>query len=365
MLKSYIIILAILMAITLTGVIPTAHASAASSMVEIKAAALNVRTGPGTEHDIMNMVSRGVYITLMARQDGWLKVKLPWGSTGWIFGGERHALPHPIKATLQTAADSLNVRSGPGTTYKRIHQLPLGTKITVLQTREGWHRIVLKSGKVGWVYAGYTQSPAAAVSPDPARNTPARAASTPTSSALTGKTIVVDAGHGGHDPGAVGIVHNLTEKLVNLDTALKLTKLLEGAGAKVILSRKTDVFIPLGQRVTMANNARADIFVSIHANAHNNRSIGGTETYYNSSYRPADSRRLAALVQQELVKELKLRDIGVKEGGFYVIRHTTIPSILLELGFLSNAHEESLLNQPAFRQRSAEATYRGILRYFQ
>jgi N-acetylmuramoyl-L-alanine amidase len=158
----------------------------------------------------------------------------------------------------------------------------------------------------------------------------------------------VDAGHGGHDPGAVGIVHNLTEKLVNLDTALKLTKLLEGAGAKVILPRKTDVFIPLGQRVTMANNAKADIFVSIHANGHNNRSIGGTETYYNSSYRPADSRRLASLVQQELVKELKLRDIGIKEGSFYVIRHTTMPSILLELAFLSNAHEESLLNQPSF-----------------
>lgn len=368
MLKSYIIILAILMAITFIGMIPGAQASAASSMVEVKAAALNVRTGPGTEHDILNMVSRGTYITLMARQDNWLKVKLPWGSIGWIFGGKGHAASHPIKETLQTTVDSLNVRSGPGTTYKRIHQLPLGTKIPVLQTREGWHRIVLKSGRVGWVYAGYTQSPAsaaAAATPTQERNTPSRAASTPTSSALAGKTIVVDAGHGGHDPGAVGITLNLTEKLVNLDTSLKLAKLLEGAGAKVILSRKTDVFIPLGQRVTMANNVGADIFVSIHANAHNNRSIGGTETYYNSSYRPADSRRLASLVQQELVKELKLRDIGIKEGSFYVIRHTTMPSILLELGFLSNAHEESLLNQPAFRQRSAEATYRGILRYFQ
>jgi N-acetylmuramoyl-L-alanine amidase len=363
--KWYIIAVTALIVITFAAGSPGAHAAAASSVVEIKAAALNVRTGPGPEHDIVNMVSRGAHTTLMARQGEWLKVKLPWGSVGWVFGGKEHTASHPVKETLRTTAPALNVRSGPGTKYAPIAELPLGTKVSVLQTREGWHRIVLKSGKTGWIFAGYTESPTAAANPAPDRNAPARATSTPTSRALQGKTIVVDAGHGGHDPGAVGIVHNLTEKLVNLDTALKLTKLLEGAGARVLLPRQTDVFIQLGQRVAIANNARADIFVSIHANAHNNRSIGGTETYYNSSYRPADSRRLASLVQQELVKELTLRDIGIKEGSFYVIRHTTMPSILLEMGFLSNAHEETLLNQPSFRQRSAEAVFRGILRYFQ
>jgi len=344
------------------GVSP-GQASEAKSLVEVKAAALNVRTGPGTGHNIMHMVPKGTHTTFMARQGEWLKVKLPWGTVGWIFGGKEHAASHPIKETLQTTAPSLNVRTGPGTKHAILGQLSLGTKVSVLETREGWHRIVLKSGKGGWIFAGYTESPAAAAS---RADTPARALEPAVNNKpLRGKTIVVDPGHGGHDPGAVGIVHNLTEKFVNLDTALRLAKLLEGAGANVVLTRKSDVFIPLGQRVTMAANAKADIFVSIHANAHNNRSIGGTETYFNSSYRPADSRRLATLVQRELVSELKLRDIGIKEGGFHVIRYTTMPSILLELGFLSNAHEETLLNQGSFRQRSAEATCRGSSRYFQ
>jgi uncharacterized protein YgiM (DUF1202 family) len=92
MLKSYIIVLTVLIAITFAGNSPGAHASAASSMVEIKAAALNVRTGPGTEHDILNMVPRGTYITLMARQGDWLRVKLPWGSTDGS-SEERNMLP--------------------------------------------------------------------------------------------------------------------------------------------------------------------------------------------------------------------------------------------------------------------------------
>ena len=344
---------------------PETLASTGGSMVEITVNGLNVRTGPGTHHDRFHALGRGTYVTLLSRQGEWLQVRLPWGRVGWIFGGRGYTALHPIRQYIRTTASHLNVRTGPGVQYMRIGQVPLGTPAPVLQTRSGWHRIIFDTGRVGWVSGAFTAPTGGSSGRSPAPSLTARGIDRPApAGALRGRTIVVDPGHGGHDPGAVGRRFNLTEKFVNLDTALRLTRLLEGAGARVILTRSTDVFITLGQRATRANNAGADIFVSIHANAHNNANVGGTETYYNSYFRPADSRRLAGLVQQELVRELGLRDIGVKTANFYVIRHTTIPSILVELAFLSNAREESLLNQASFRQRGAEAIFRGITRYF-
>ncbi len=356
--------IAVALFITLVLAVPVSRVEASGAfMVEIKVSALNVRTGPGIQHTRTDVLSRSTYVTLLSRQGEWLQVRLPWGKIGWVFGGNGYTAMHSIKGYIRTTASSLNVRTGPGINNTRIGQVPLGTTAPVLETRSGWHRIIFDTGRAGWVSGTYCRSTTAGL---PATTvTVSRDAGRSSTSLLQGKTIVIDPGHGGHDPGAVGRSFNLTEKFVNLDTSLRLAKLLESAGARVILTRSTDVFITLGNRAAMANNAKADLFVSVHANAHSNRAIGGTETYYNTSYRSGDSQRLASVVQQELVRELKLRDIGVKTAGFYVIRHTTMPSILVELAFLSNAREEGLLNQAAFRQRSAEAILRGIHRYFQ
>ncbi|HHX77018.1 MAG TPA: N-acetylmuramoyl-L-alanine amidase, partial [Firmicutes bacterium] len=181
---------------------------------------------------------------------------------------------------------------------------------------------------------------------------------------LAGKVVVIDPGHGGYDPGAVGLSRGLEEKFVNLDTALRLKDLLGKAGAKVVLTRERDAFISLNQRVNIAHNNDAALFISIHANAHVDRTAGGTETYYNSNHLPRESLRLAELIQRELAGALNLRDMGVKNGDFYVIRATRIPSALVELAFLSNENEEGLLNRPSFRQGAAEAICRGVHRFF-
>ncbi len=342
-----------------------ASASTSGSMVEIRASGLNVRTGPGTDNPRFHVLRRGTYVTLLSRQGEWLQVRLPWGTVGWVFGGNGYTSLHPIHQYIRTTASFLNVRTGPDINHTRIYQLPRGTTAPVVDARNGWERIIFDTGRVGWVSGAYTESTrTGSGSSSGSSGTSSRGGESRTGS-LQGRTIVVDPGHGGHDPGAVGRSFNLTEKFVNLDTSLRLAGLLRDAGARVILTRSTDVFITLGQRAVTANNSGADIFVSVHANAHTNRSIGGTETYYNTAFRPQDSRRLATLVQQELVGELGLRNIGVKTANFYVIRHTTMPSILVELAFLSNAREESLLNQASFRQRSANAIFRGINRYFQ
>lgn len=218
---------------------------------------------------------------------------------------------------------------------------------------------------------------------------------------LGASRIVVDAGHGGHDTGALGT--GITEAAVALDIALRLERLLaKEPGVEVILTRRTDVFIPLQERGEIANREAADLFVSIHANASRNRAATGVETYLlnfatssdaaavaareNSSSaltmsrlddlvkkialgnKVNESRDLASYVQNSLVKRLRpvnkgLRDLGVKQAPFVVLVGAAMPSILVEVSFISNRTEGRLLATPAYRQRVAEGILDGVRRY--
>lgn len=188
---------------------------------------------------------------------------------------------------------------------------------------------------------------------------------------MAGLTIVVDAGHGGKDTGAIGY-SGTYEKDNNLAVALLLADIIRSEGGNALLTRSSDTFpsgtndtmTDLEARVNIANEANADLFVSIHNDAFTDSTVGGTSTFY-SSTNPvyAQSRIFAQAVQDELVKELGLNDRKVKDAAFYVIRHTTMPAILVELGFISNPDEEILLGSPDFQKKAAGAIYQGILNY--
>jgi N-acetylmuramoyl-L-alanine amidase len=318
----------------------------------VKATSLNVRSGPGTDYTVSDKVQANTTLPVLGEQNNWYRVLLPGDYEGWVASQFTELLAPDIysKRTAMINVPSLNLRSGPSTEYSILGSGSLGKEFKIINSVPGWFNVIVEN-TTAWVSAKHTLLRDG----DGGGGEPV----------LSGKTIVVDPGHGGDDPGAVGRNHRLAEKFVNLDTALRLSQLLENAGAKVVLTRSTDVFIPLSQRVNIAHENNADIFVSIHANAHNDRSVGGIETYYNTSFRPQNSYHLASVLQQELVRELRLRDIGVKTAAFRVIQSTRVPSALVELAFLSNPKEEELLNQASFRQKAAEAVYRGIVRYFQ
>ncbi|MBM7622690.1 N-acetylmuramoyl-L-alanine amidase family protein [Sporohalobacter salinus] len=179
---------------------------------------------------------------------------------------------------------------------------------------------------------------------------------------LTGKTIMVDAGHGGADPGAIG-PDGTMEKDVNLNISKRLAALLREAGANVKMSRKSDKYITLWDRTNEANKLNCDIFVSIHANSHKRNEASGIETYvYPGSY--GDTLVLAKKVQNTLYEKVKLPNRGVRFENLYVLENTNMPSILVEVGFLSNRKEEKLLNDPEFRQKSAQGIYKGIIAFF-
>jgi N-acetylmuramoyl-L-alanine amidase len=220
------------------------------------------------------------------------------------------------------------------------------------------------------------------------------------------KLIVLDAGHGGHDSGAVG-PSGVMEKEIVLDVTRRVARMVESRlGVKVVLSRDSDVFVPLRERTNFANKQRADLFVSIHANAHPQAVSEGVETYFLSSEASDNAARqvaavengvvqlegaggsrqrgdvlksilwdlaqsefqeessfMAETVQDSMSKSLNLVNRGVKQAGFYVLGGAAMPAILIEIGFLTNRKEEKKLATTEHREALARAIYAGLAEY--
>jgi len=180
--------------------------------------------------------------------------------------------------------------------------------------------------------------------------------------------ICIDAGHGGTQPGAVGYF-GTKEKDITLQVALQLRDVLKNAGVDVVMTRESDKDVrtakqpnELQARCDVANNSKADVFISIHCNASNDSSAHGTETWYYP--KDAKSKTLAQFIQTELVKQIGLKDRGVKQGNYYVTRYTKMPAVLVELAFISNPEEEVLLRNKAFQRKCAVGIANGILLFF-
>jgi N-acetylmuramoyl-L-alanine amidase len=167
--------------------------------------------------------------------------------------------------------------------------------------------------------------------------------------------VVVDAGHGGHDRGGIA-GQRVDEKTMNLDVALRLRSVLQSYGYRVVMTRDTDVFIPLGMRVAIANAYRDAIFVCIHFNATPRRSASGIETYFYSS----QSLGLASAIHYYVAGGAPSANRGVRRRGFFVLRRTTIPSVLVECGFLTNPMEANYAQSSVYRQKLAVEIAHGI-----
>ena len=218
------------------------------------------------------------------------------------------------------------------------------------------------------------------------------------------KTIVIDPGHGGKDPGAIGRRARLKEKDMTLAVARKLKDRLEESGIRVIMTRNDDTFIPLPKRAEIANHSGADLFVSIHINSSRARSMRGFECYYlsnatddnaraleafeNSSLKMGDeasaehskqldktlwdmtltenrleSAEMASSVCDSVEGSLAIGNRGIRSARFYVLKYTHMPSVLVEAGYISNKYEEMKLRDPQFLDRLANAIAEGILKY--
>jgi N-acetylmuramoyl-L-alanine amidase len=169
-------------------------------------------------------------------------------------------------------------------------------------------------------------------------------------------TVVIDAGHGGQDRGGIP-GQRVPEKVMTLDTAWRLQRLLEAAGFRTVMTREGDYFVSLPQRVAIANAQRNAIFISIHYNATARPEAEGYETYYYTRR----SAKLASACYSRIVQAWPGIRRGIRTRGFFVIRRTVIPSILVEPGFLTNPYDAAMVSRPEVRQRIAELLAAAII----
>lgn len=189
----------------------------------------------------------------------------------------------------------------------------------------------------------------------------------PIGDSLKGRLIVLDAGHGAHDHGARS--QWATEKIVNLDIAQRMRRLLVAAGARVEMTRSADTFVPLRERPALAMRLNADVFISIHHNSSVRPTNTGTEVFHRRN--DAESKRLASALYRAHRATTGLRGRGVKsdstapQGGLAVLKNTTVPSALVEVAFLNNPGEGKKVADPAWRQSVAEGLVKGLARFME
>src|SRR5438128_8982866 len=174
-------------------------------------------------------------------------------------------------------------------------------------------------------------------------------------SASSSTAVVIDAGHGGFDRGGIP-GQRIPEKEMTLDVAQRLKTLLAASGYRVIMTRDSDVFVPLPSRVAIANSYRNAIFVCIHFNSANRMGAGGIETYFYGR----DSLPLASAIHYYVAGGAPSSNRGVRRRGFYVLRKTTVPAVLVECGFLTNPTEGEYVQTVSYRQKLAEEIAAGV-----
>ncbi|MGC9454514.1 MAG: N-acetylmuramoyl-L-alanine amidase family protein, partial [Phycisphaerae bacterium] len=195
--------------------------------------------------------------------------------------------------------------------------------------------------------------------PRPVRQAPSPAPEPETPRRTVG-TVVLDAGHGGRDPGAIAVT-GMHEKTVNLAVARRTAELLRGRGVEVLMTRTDDTFVELDARADVANNAHADLFVSIHADSAENPSASGFTTYV-ARAASRDSHAAAGSILAQLGR-LPASDRGLRQADYRVLVRTSCPAVLVELGYLSNIGEARRLAEPAYRERLARALADGIVQH--
>jgi N-acetylmuramoyl-L-alanine amidase len=249
-----------------------------------------------------------------------------------------------VIATGKVTAETLNVRSAGSASASVIGRLAYGTVVSVLDIKGYWAKI-LYNGKTGYVHKSYLKLKNVSGNP------------------VKGRIIVIDAGHGGTDPGTMN--GKTYEKNIVLSVAKKVKQKLESAGAKVIMTRETDVYKTLEERVQIAKNNYAELFVSIHVNS-GSPAASGTETYYDTSKNPNgyESYLLAKAIHEQIVDNAGMKNRGVKDYHFYVVRNNNVPSVLVELGFITNSSDYQKLISDQYQNIFAQSIYNGIVQYY-
>ncbi|KMJ60550.1 hypothetical protein AB685_05415 [Bacillus sp. LL01] len=322
----------------------------------IKVAGLNVRSEPTLNSKVLDQLPQGATVTIIRERNNWCEIEYDNGKKGWIAGWflEKNGVPSAPPSTesggkIVIVDDATNIRNAPSTNAKVILRANEGEEFTIIGVEDSWYKIQLTDGTeayvAGWIVAAKGNTPSIS-----------RAGA---EQYLSNKVIVIDPGHGGRDVGAIG-VQGTYEKDLTLRTSLLLQDKLKAAGATVYMTRHGDTSVSLQARPQMANYHGADAFISVHYDSIDDSSVTGTTTFY---YSPTD-KGLADSVHSSLIQFTNLRDRNVRQENYLILRESMQPSLLLELGYISNRGEEITVLSGDFQERASTAIYQGLAQYF-
>ncbi|WFA05537.1 N-acetylmuramoyl-L-alanine amidase [Bacillus sp. HSf4] len=343
----------------LSGISESAEAS--GQVYTVGTSSLNVRKAPHINAAVIGSLPRGSAVQVEQKKYGWAKI-LYHGRTGWVAttylyeSSANGASAKSYSGQISVSGSYVRIRTGPGTGYKVIRITNQGDTYQVLDRQGQWVHIQIDSTQTGWIAGWLVSDSNQAIS----RTSVPKAAATQTSHSLRGKNIVIDAGHGGIDPGATGY-HGSHEKNHTLATALHLASLLKEKGANVILTRSSDRYLSLNRRVAISSSYHTDAFISIHYNSSAARLSRGVETYY---YDGGTDKSLAEKIVRNVSNQTGFQNNGVRFGDFYVLRENPKLAVLVELGYLSNPSEESAIQSETYQDRAANGIMQGLSDYF-
>ncbi|HBT73337.1 MAG TPA: N-acetylmuramoyl-L-alanine amidase [Lysinibacillus sp.] len=288
----------------------------------------------------------GYYLTQVNGLPGYIVANSTTDATGEVKPNPDPTPPPASGDVLgKVTVANLNVRSQGNSTSPVLFKLNKGEYVQVNSINGYWAEITY-NGQTGYVHKSYLKLLNQTAKP------------------LQNRIIILDPGHGGKDPGTVK--GSVSEKSITLKVSTQVKQLLENAGAKVYMTRTGDTYPSLQDRVDFTQANYGEIFVSVHVNSAANASAQGTETYYAISTGDMyqEDIDLATFVNNQIVNNLNMKNRGVKQEQYYVIRNMVIPSILVELGFLTNTEDHNKMTNDQYVKLFAESIYNGILQYY-
>lgn len=330
---------------------------------------VNIRKKADLSSKKLGTAKKGEQYEVLERDNNWVKIQ--YGKkVGWIYSfygtfQVNEKIPASVNPDKSAEAESeyvtiiyngTNLREEPSTSSDIVVHADAGEKYKIHAAEGEWYKIEIDKNTdayvANWVVSKDSDNTAngneEAVKKDVRKK-----------GTLKGVTLVIDPGHGGNDKGTTG-ARGTNEKEINLKTAEMLKSKLRSAGAEVIMTRESDVYVDLRKRVSISHQYAADAFISIHYDATDDSSISGFTTYYTNSFQ----RKLAEYVHEGLAKKVTLRNRGVQPGNYLVTRENKQEAILIELGYLSNPSEESIVTTDFYREQATLGIYQGILKYF-
>lgn len=317
-----------------------------SSQIYLLYDKINIRDKASTNSNVIAMGNRYDSYEVISEKNGWFQIKTPEGTKGYVAGWlTTYNKNYYSESNLEykRTTDDLNIRSGPSMEHEVADVLSKGSIVKIVGEENEWNKVVSENGIVGWCYSYYLNE----VNP------------------LAGKSILIDPGHGGKDPGAISYSGKY-EKYINLEVAVNLKSVLEDMGAKVYLTRTGDYYITNKERGKMADTLGTDILLSIHHNALNNNDYFGLSTYYNTiKYTsPSYGFDLAKAIYLNAVTINGVYRDGILDRNYEVLRETNTPAALIEIGFMTNPQEEMNIYNGSFQNIMVHKIANGIVDYF-